>query len=334
MNYQDILQSCVTQLNATNRIVPVINGAPGGGKSSLSREIIAAMGIPPDKIVEFNASLREPSDILGIPFKSPDETHSMWLPPEEMWKLREGQGRCALIMEEYSDGIMAMQNALCRVILDRHAGQMALSKDLYIIGTGNRTEDKSGANRVSTKFHNRVRLFTLDVAIDPWCQWALDKGIDVVLIQFLRFRPNLLMDFDPNRAINPTPRKWEDVSLIPTTLPSGLYFGSVAGDVGEGAAAEYTGFRRIYEGLPNIDALLLNPAKTEVPTDPAVLFALSGALAHKSSKDNFDRVWEFVQRMPVDFQVMTVCDVSKLKPEVRNTKAFVQFATKNSNVLV
>jgi hypothetical protein len=38
--------------------------------------------------------------------------------------------------------------------------------------------------------------------------------------------------------------------------------------------------------------------------------------------------------MPIDFQVMTVCDVSKLKPEVRNTKAFVQFATKNSNVLV
>jgi hypothetical protein len=334
MNYQDILDSVVTQWNTTNKVVPVINGAPGGGKSTLARNAVKAIGIPPERTVEFNGSLREPSDILGIPFKSPDETHSMWLPPEEMWKLRAGQGRCALLMEEYSDSIMAMQNALCRVILDRHAGQMPLSDELYIIGTGNRTEDKSGANRVSTKFHNRVRLFTLDVAIDPWCNWALDVGIDVVLIQFLRFRPNLLMDFDPNRAINPTPRKWEDVSLIPTTLPSNLYFGSVAGDVGEGAAAEYTGFRRIYEGLPNIDSLLLNPAKAEVPKDPAVLFALSGALAHRSSKDNFDRVWEFVQRMPVDFQVMTVCDVSKLKPDVRNTKAFVQFATKNSNVLV
>lgn len=334
MNYQDIFDSCVAQFNTTNRIVPVIRGAPGGGKSTLSRNIIKALGITEERTVEFNASLREPSDILGIPFKSADASHAMWLPPEEMYKLRAGTGRCALILEEYSDGTMPMQNGLCRVILDRHAGQLALSKELYIIGTGNRTEDKSGANRVSTKFHNRVRVYDLDVAIDPWCSWALDAGIDVVLIQFLRFRPNLLMDFDPNRAVNPTPRKWEDVAMIPTTLPSGLYFGSVAGDVGEGAAAEYTGFRRIYEGLPNIDALLLNPAKAEVPTDPAVLFALSGALAHKSSKDNFDRVWEFVSRMPIDFQVMTVCDVSKLKPEVRNTKAFVQFATKNSNVLV
>jgi hypothetical protein len=334
MNYQDIFDANVAQYAVTNRIVSVIRGAPGGGKSTLSRAIMAALGITPENTVEFNGSLREPSDLLGIPFKAADGEHTIWLPPEEMYQLRKGQGRKALILEEYSDSTMPMQNAFCRVILDRHAGQLALSDELYIIGTGNRTEDKSGANRVSTKFHNRTRIYDLDVAIEPWSQWALEAGIDVVLIQFLRFRPNLLMDFDANRACNPTPRKWEDVSLIPTNLPSNLYFGSVAGDVGEGAAAEYTGFRRIYEGLPNIDALLLNPAKMEVPTDPAVLFALSGALAHKSSKDNFDRVWEFVQRMPVDFQVMTVCDVSKLKPEVRNTKAFVQFATKNSNVLV
>jgi len=334
MNYQDIFDASVAQYAVTNRIVHVIRGAPGGGKSTLSRAIMAAIGITEENTVEFNGSLREPSDLLGIPFKSHDGEHTVWLPPEEMYKLRRGSGRKALILEEYSDSTMPMQNAFCRVILDRHAGQLPLSDELYIIGTGNRTEDKSGANRVSTKFHNRTRIYDLDVAIEPWSQWALDVGIDVVLIQFLRFRPNLLMDFDPNRACNPTPRKWEDVALIPTNLPNHLYFGSVAGDVGEGAAAEYTGFRRIYEGLPNIDALLLNPAKMEVPTDPAVLFALSGALAHKSSKDNFDRVWEYVQRMPVDFQVMTVCDVSKLKPEVRNTKAFVQFATKNSNVLV
>lgn len=334
MNYNDIHDACVEQYKSTNRIVAVINGAPGGGKSTLSRDIMRAIGIGPERTVEFNASLREPSDILGIPFKAPDETHAMWLPPEEMWKLREGSGRCALILEEYSDGTMPMQNGLCRVILDRHAGQLPLSKELYIIGTGNRTEDKSGANRVSTKFHNRVRLFHLDVAIDAWSRWALEVGIDVVLIQFLRFRPNLLMDFDPNRAINPTPRKWEDVAMIPTTLRTELYFGSVAGDVGEGAAAEYTGFRRIYEGLPNIDALLLNPAKTEVPKDPAVLFALSGALAHKAGKDSFDRMYEFVERMPKDFQVMTVCDASKLKPEIRNTRAFVKFATANSNILI
>lgn len=336
MKYSDIFTSIVEQFKIPggNKVVPVIKGKPGGGKSALSRAVMHALQIPTDRTVEFNASMREPTDVLGIPFKSGDQTHAIWLPPEEMYKLRAGTGRCALILEEYSDAVAPMQNAMCRVIYDRHAGQMQLSDQLFIIGTGNRTEDKSGAQRVSTKFHNRTRQYDFEENIDDWSDWALNKGIDTVLIQFLRFRPNLLSDFDPNRAANPTPRKWEDVSLIPTSLPSSLYFASAAGDVGEGAAAEYTGFRRIYEGLPNIDVLLMNPAKEPVPTDLAVLYALTGALATRSSKDNFDRVWEYVQRMPSDFQVMMVCDTTKLKPEVKNTKAFVQFATKNANLLV
>lgn len=94
------------------------------------------------------------------------------------------------------------------------------------------------------------------------------------------------------------------------------------------------GFRRIYEGLPNIDILLMNPAKEPVPTDPAVLYALTGALATRSSKDNFDRVWEYVCRMPADFQVMMVCDATKLNPEIKNTKGFIKFASANSNLMV
>jgi hypothetical protein len=65
-----------------------------------------------------------------------------------------------------------------------------------------------------------------------------------------------------------------------------------------------------------------------------VLYALTGALAHKTSKDNFDRVAEYVGRMPADFQVMCIFDAQKLKPEIRNTKAFVQWSVKNANILL
>jgi hypothetical protein len=65
-----------------------------------------------------------------------------------------------------------------------------------------------------------------------------------------------------------------------------------------------------------------------------VLYALTGALAHKVSKDNFDRVTEYIDRMSPDFQVMCIFDAQKLKPEIRNTKAFMQWAVKNSNILI
>jgi hypothetical protein len=334
MKYSDIKRSALANFNKGNRLVPYITGKPGGGKSALCRDIINELGIHPDRITEFNPSLRDPVDIMGVPRTDADV--AKWIPMPEFYRIRDDgtDQPCALIIEELSDAPQPMQNPMCRVILDKYAGELKLHPKLHIIASGNRTADKSGANRMTTKLSNRMQELQYDENLDDWCAWALENNIAVELIQFIRFRPNLLSDFDPNRNINPTPRTWEFANEVDTTLPSELYFSNIAGCVGEGAAAEYTGFKRIFENLPNIDGILLNPAKSEVPSDPAVLYALTGALAHKVSKDNFDRVAEYVDRMPADFQVMCIFDAQKLKPEIRNTKAFMQWAVKNANVLL
>jgi len=331
MRYSDILQSCLANFAKGSQLVPNIEGRPGGGKSSLAREIISQLGINPNRVTEFNPSLRDPVDIMGVPRTDADV--AKWIPMPEFYRIRDDgtDEPCALIIEELSDAPMPMQNPMCRVILDRYAGELKLHSKLHIIATGNRTEDKSGATRMSTKLGNRMQTLTFDENLDDWCLWAFDKGIDLKIIQFLRFRPSLLSDFDPNRKINPTPRSWEMVNQIEETLPTDLYFANVAGCVGEGSAAEYTGFKRIFESLPNIDGLLMNPAKADVPADPAVRFALAGAIAHRTNKDNFDRCMEFIERMPQDFQTMYIMDAMRKEPGVRNTKAYVKWTVANGN---
>lgn len=332
MNYTDLKTSIMSAFKHGNKLVPYISGKPGGGKSSLARDIVRSLGIDPERVTEFNPSLRDPVDIMGVP--RTDGDHTKWIPPSEFWRIRDdgNAAPCALLLEEMSDAPMPMQNPLCRVILDRHAGELKLHPNLFIIATGNRTEDKSGATRLSTKLGNRVWNLAFDENLDAWCDWALDNGIAVEMIQFLRFRPNLLSDFDPNRTINPTPRSWEMANEVPADLPSDMYFASITGCVGEGAAAEYTGFKKIYEGLPNIDMLLADPVNAKVPTDPATLYALTGALAHRASKDNFDRVAAYLEKLKPEFQTMCVFDAQKLKPEIRSTKAFAGWAVKNSNI--
>ena len=327
MKYSDIYNSITKQFSKTNKVVPYIEGAPGGGKSALAKQIGKDLGF--ERVVLFFASLRDPVDLLGTPRNDTEVT--VWKPPMEFYQLQTG--RNLLILDELSDAPTPMQNALCGLIYDGVAGAITLSDSTHIICTGNRTKDKSGANRVVSKLRGRVRTFEYTENIDDWSEWALENNIDPILIQFLRFRPGLLSDFDPDK-ICPTPRNWERVSLIPDDLPSDLYFGNVAGDVGEGAAAEYVGFRKIYQGLPNIDALLMNPSTAEVPTDPAVRYALTGALARRASRDNFDRISEYVNRLPPEFSVMCVQDTIKLCPEVKQTKAFVAWAVANSNVLI
>ena len=331
MKYSDIVESCLINFSEGNRLVPNIEGRPGGGKSSLARDIIKQLGIKPERITEFNPSLRDPVDIMGLPRTDGDV--AKWLPMPEFYRIRDDgvDEPCALIIEELSDAPMPMQNPLCRVILDKYAGEMKLHPKVFTITTGNRTEDKSGANRMSTKLANRMQNLTFDENIDDWCAWAFDAGIDIKLIQFLRFRPALLSDFDPNRKINPTPRTWEMANAVSQTLRTDLYFANIAGCVGEGAAAEYTGFKRIFESLPNIDALLMNPSKTDVPADPAVRYALVGAIANRTSKDNFDRCMEFVARMPSDFQTMYVMDATRQDPSLRNTKPDVKWSIEAGN---
>lgn len=330
MRYSNIKTSIVEQFKAPhgNKIVPFILGAPGGGKSACARDIVTELGF--DTVVEFTASLRDPVDVLGTPNNNGEFTR--WVPPEEFYNLR--RGRAALILEELSDAPIPMQNALCGVIYDRRAGQLQLSPDLFIIATGNRTEDKSGANRITSKLANRTRRFDFQENIDDWTEWALDNDIDPILIQFLRFRPGLLSDFDANRFANPTPRAWERVSLIPESLEGGLFFDNVSGEVGEGAAAEYTGFRRIYQSLPNVDSILLDPMGADVPQDPATLYALTGALARKSTKDNFDRVMRYTNRMSPEFNVMCTKDAIKLQPAIKHSRAFVEWASKHAEVLM
>ena len=328
MQYNQIKQSILAQFGSTNDIAFLLLGKPGGGKSALARDIGAELKF--DNVVEFNASLRDPVDLLGTPVPTGETTR--WRKPDDLAILETG--RNLLVIEELTDCIPQMQNAMCGLIYDRKVGNLHLSSDTYIIASGNRTEDKSGANRLSTKLANRMRIFDFDVYLDDWCEWALDAGIDPVLIQFIRFKPDLLDGFDANARVSPTPRAWERVAKIPSSLPSDLYFANVAGDVGEGAAAPYTAFRKLYESLPNPDEIMMNPSKAEVPTKMDVLYALTGAIAHRIDKDNFDRAIEYINRMPPEFNVMCVSDAMKLKPEIKSTKAFVAWAVKNSHVLL
>lgn len=343
MIYSDIKTSILAQFAAPqgNRIVPTILGKPGGGKSACARDTLRAMGFVLDSDVsnlddatafELTLSVLDPVDLMGTPNNTGPYTR--WSPAEIIHRLRRGTGRRALLLEEFTDATVPMQNASCQLIYDRRMGPTLLTDELFIVATGNRTEDKSGANRMTSKLANRVRFFDFVESIDDWAGWALNEGIDPVLIQFLRFRPNLLSDFDPNRRCNPTPRSWERVSLIPTDLSTGLYFENIAGEVGEGAAATYTGFRKIYESLPDITGILLNPKSAPVPNEPQTLYALTGALAHRATKDNFDRVVEYTARLPPDFSVMCINDAQKLKPEVRNTKAFSLWAQANYKVIL
>jgi hypothetical protein len=354
--FQQIKTSIVEQWKVPggNEIAFFLISKPGGGKSACAREaakeILAYYGLPYEQydsdkdnvnsatVVEFNGSLRDPVDILGIPITSGD--YSNWKAPAEFWALRAGNGVRVLILEEMSDSSMPMQNALCRVKLDRYAGNLKLTDKLFIVATGNRTEDKSGANRISSKLANRVRWMDFTENLNDWLGWADDNDIDPILRQFLRFKPDALSDFDVNQRANPTPRSWARVAKIPTTLPQDLYALNVFGEVGEGRGAEYVGFRQIYDQLPDYEEIIAQPRRARLPDRLDALYATAGMVAKFTTKDTFDRAYEYLARFATsstngrDLVVMCVNDIKKKHPQIMQCEAFrKQFVTDYADVI-
>lgn len=311
-----------------------IKGAPGGGKSDLSRDIVKSHGIPVEDTVELTLSLYDTPDLLGLPDLSGD--CSKWKPPFHLAKLAADSfnRKVAMILEEYTDASAPVFNVSCQLLLNNRIGELRFGDGLHIVANGNRTKDKSGANRMPTKAANRLRIKEYETDLNDWCMWALDHSMDVFLIQFLRFKPNLLHNFEPDRETNPTPRAWARVNQINHELPPNIFFDEVRGDVGEGAAAEYIAFRKIASKLPDVESVLLAPDKIDIPNEPSVLYALTGAIAHATTKDNFDRVAKFVARLKPEFQVMCLKDAQILKPEIKQTKAYAEWAVKHGSILL
>lgn len=335
MRYSDIRTSIKSLFAATNKTPTYLEGAPGLGKTSIAYDVAKDLNIPTEAVFIFRPSLHDPVDLMGVPHVEDGVTR--WAAPAFLVSVNEAAekyGKALLVHDEMAQAVVMMQNAIAGLLLDRQVGEFKLHPNVYQMATGNRTKDKAGANRVVSQLANRVMRLELEPHLDDWTEWALDNNVDITLVSFMRFRPGLLCDFNPDNFSNPTPRAWEKVADVPTSLPDHIYHGMVSGLVGEGPAAEFIGFRRIADALPNIDVCLLDPKGCTIPDDPAAMYAFTGALSAKASKDNFDSITTLADRMPPEFSVLVIKDSIRIAPAVAQTKAFTSWAVKNKNVLI
>jgi hypothetical protein len=90
----------------------------------------------------------------------------------------------------------------------------------------------------------------------------------------------------------------------------------------------------MYQNLPSLDQILLDPQGSPVPTNPGALFAVAGGLARKATASNFNRVTQYTSRLPQEFDVVCVRDAFHLDKALAHSPAFVDWSVKNSGVLL
>ncbi len=307
-------------------------GAPGIGKSQIVAQIAKEKNC---KLIDIRAVLLDPVDIRGLPKISPDGQTS-WCPPSFLPK-ENSTDQGIVFLDELNAAPPLVQAACYQLVLDRRVGEYILPDGWTIIAAGNGERDRSVTHRMPTALANRMVHINMQTSVEDWLIWAEKTNIRPEVIAFLRFRPKLIHDFDPQHSDKAfaSPRSWEFLSrILDTNVHESVEFELFQGTVGMSAATEFMGFLRVWRDLPTVEHILADPSSIEVPTEPATLYALCEALGAKTTTQNIDSVIEYAHRMPVEFSVLLLRTAVYKDESLVHTGAFTDWAKKNAHVLM
>jgi len=328
---------------------PMIHGDPGIGKSDITRSVADQMyaesygcsvdasgdlhdaaGNPTTDRPWFRdvrAALLDAVDLRGLPVVN-GGGRAHWAQPEFL--PRDPRGGI-FFLDEINRGTEMVRNGCFSLVLSGELGEYKMPATWIPAAAVN--DNDIGAAKMSSALLARFIHLDAGTNLDDVCKFAVQRNWEPVTIAFLRFRPELLHQYDRKQRVSPNPRAWEFVSQITAQSPAPkVEHALFSGAVGETAAVEYSAFLRLFRSLPNIDAILLDPKKAMVPTEANVLYAISAALARRASDKNFPRIVTYLERLPVEYNVYAIRDAVTRDASLQSTPEFTKWAVQHSDV--
>ncbi|NOZ11208.1 MAG: AAA domain-containing protein [Gammaproteobacteria bacterium] len=317
-------------------------GPPGVGKSQMVAQVAAKHQVP---ITDIRLSQMEPSDLRGIPFRT--EQRVEWAIPSMLPDSQRHGPAGILFLDEITSAAPTVSAAAYQLILDRRLGDYTVPDHWAIFAAGNRQGDRGVTYSMPAPLANRFQHFEVEPHLDDWVAWAYQNNMDERLIGFLRFRPELLFDFDPahNPVAFPSPRSWEFAhrALQKFACTDKALLGALQACVGPAAGIELKAFVDNLDSLPDIDAITRGD-EVSVPKEIDLQYAVASSLVGRAirAKGNGDAVKtyghilsyarKFSQR---EMGVMLVSDMQRaVGQELFEVPEFDQWAQDVSDIML
>jgi hypothetical protein len=291
-------------------------GAPGVGKSQIINQVGERHQV---KVIDIRLSQMEPSDLRGIPFREKNQVE--WAIPSMLPNTQHHGNTGILFLDEITSAVPSVSAAAYQLILDRRLGDYRVPDGWAIFAAGNRQGDRGVTYTMPAPLANRFSHFDVDLNLDDWVAWAYSAGIDERIIGFLRFRPELLFDFDPahNPVAFPTPRSWEFAHRALQKFMDHplLLLGSLQACVGDAAGIELKAFIDSLDQMPDLDAILRGEevkSPKEIDLQYAVASALVGRAIKVKGSDEAEEIWGHILNYADNFRqkemgVMLISDM-------------------------
>lgn len=293
-------------------------GPPGVGKSQMVAQIGVKHGV---SVIDIRLSQMEPSDLRGIPFRTGELVE--WATPAILPDAARHGEEGILFLDEITSAPPSVSAAAYQLILDRRLGEYKVPDGWAIFAAGNRQGDRGVTYTMPAPLANRFSHFEVETNLDDWVAWAYANGIDERVIGFLRFRPELLFDFDPahNPVAFPSPRSWEFAhrGLQKFIDQPAILQGTLQACVGPAAGVELHAFVSSLDQMPDLDGIT-EGTETAVPKEIDLQYAVAAALVGRAirAKEGPDtnrvigNILRYAQNFPQrEMGVMLVSDMHR-----------------------
>jgi len=346
----------------TERLIGVTNkpiflwGAPGIGKSAIVRQIVARLREAMGNIwglIDVRGSQLAAVDTRGVPDlltvnKRRETSFAVpaWLPRVE----RDGEFGI-LLLDEFMLATPSVQAAFYQLLHERQLGDYKLPDGWVVIAASNRPEDGAGVHgRIDTAVTGRFATHLNVVPdVDEVLEYANANDWDEKLYAFLdyRGRPTLRGDGTTETAglihqypdggcpkghiAIATPRSWDAVNdILRAELPDDLQHAALEGAVGKGAAAEFTGFLAVFDGISDVSVILHDPDRATVPFELSTQYATTVILAKRCNAENIGNAVAFIKKMD-DELVSIFFKIAVMRDKAFfDTAEYVQFKIDNN----
>lgn len=308
----------------TAGLVPDIRSSPGMGKSDIMRSIAEDYGL---ELIDLRLGQCDVTDLNGLPRFTADG-RAEYAPftnfPLEGDPLPERKDGWLLFFDEMSSAGKQMQAAAYKVILDRMVGQRKLHPKVLLACAGNLETDRAVVHGMSTALQSRLIHIEMRIDHKEWMHWALQNQVDSRILGFLEWKPGYLHSFNPEHQDKTfaCPRTWHFANKLVHGKPiTNDDIPLLAGTVSAGIAQEFVQFAQIYADLPKVSDILQAPDKASIPTEPSTKYAMATVVADHFTDKTADDFAVYIQRYPVEHQVVMLRMVHQRQPQLMRHKA-------------
>lgn len=337
-----VIEKEYASANSGHHTPVMLWGPPGVGKSQMVAQVAERHNAP---LIDIRLSQMEPSDLRGIPFRV--EEHVEWAVPAMLPNAKRHGDSGILFLDEITSAPPSVAAAAYQLILDRKLGEYEVPDGWAIIAAGNRQGDRGVTYSMPSPLANRFSHYEVDINLDDWVAWAYANGIDERIIAFLRFRQDLLFEFDPsqNPVAFPSPRSWEFAhrALQKFDDHKELFLGALQACVGTAAGVEVKAFIESLDQMPDLDAIV-NGEEVDTPKEIDLQYAVATALVGRAirAKDSdkaatvhgniLNYAGQFKQR---EMGVMMVSDMHRaIGQDIFAVPEFTKWADKIADIML